>query len=137
PVTIGEDTTGMVTFTATDPDNTTLTLVSLSSDNASIIPRANIVLAGATNFNQGSQQTLRFTPATNAVGICHLTLVVSDSGGLTATRRFTVTVTPGNDPPTFAGLEPLVPMPEDSTARVDFSVSDVDLPAQTLSVNVV
>jgi probable HAF family extracellular repeat protein len=137
PVTIGEDTTGMVTFTATDPDNTTLNLMSLSSDNASIIPRANIVLAGATNFNQGSVQTLRFTPATNAVGFCHLTFVVSDPGGLTATQTFTVTVTAGNDPPIFAGLEPSVTLAEDSTLRVDFSVSDVDLPAQTLSVNVV
>src|SRR5262245_18945130 len=47
-VTIGEDTTGMVTFTAMDPDNTTLNLARISTDN-SIIPRANIVLAGPTN----------------------------------------------------------------------------------------
>ncbi|KAF0170930.1 MAG: Uncharacterized protein FD161_4449 [Limisphaerales bacterium] len=66
----------------------------------------------------GTNGTLTFTPATNAVGTATVTVVTRDSGGTNsggvdrATNTFVLTIAPVNDPPriTFA-LDPAVAVP--------------------------
>jgi subtilisin-like proprotein convertase family protein len=81
-------------------------------------------VAGDTNpslFSAGpavsANGTLTYTTAANANGAATITLQLKDNGGTanggqnaSATQTFVVTVTPVNDPPTFAvGPNPLVP----------------------------
>jgi uncharacterized repeat protein (TIGR01451 family) len=77
---------------STDEAGQTLTLSATSSDLA-LIPNP-----GLTYTSPNANGTLTFTPATNAVGICTITVVVSDNGGTSnggvdaVTNTFTVTV---------------------------------------------
>ena len=45
--------------------------------------------------------TLTFTPANDANGMAAITVVLQDSGGVSAPQRFLITVNPVNQPPTF------------------------------------
>lgn len=91
--TIDEDTaTAALPFTVGDAETSPGALtVSAASDDTTLIPSANIVLAGT-----GANRTLTVTPATNQSGSANITLTV-DAGALTTSVTFTVTVTPASD----------------------------------------
>jgi VCBS repeat-containing protein len=88
-ITVGDDLTaaGSLNLTAT-------------SSNTSLVPDANITLAGS-----GATRTVLVTPLANASGMTTITLTLTDAGELTATDTFTVTVNAVNDPPVGA-LDP-------------------------------
>ncbi|MEI6712984.1 MAG: GDSL-type esterase/lipase family protein, partial [Verrucomicrobiota bacterium] len=63
--------------------------VSATSSNTSLVPNANIVLTGS-----GAIRAVKITPAPKMVGSTIITLQVTDAGGLTAKKTFTVNVGP-------------------------------------------
>ncbi len=89
----------VLSFTVSDIESDDASLVvSASSSDVSVIPNANIVLAGT-----GSNRTVQFTPnvdANTAAGPVTITLTVSD-GISTTDGQFDVVITPVNDAPSF------------------------------------
>ncbi len=83
--------TGALDFTITDEVVNTVT-PSGSSSNTTLVPNANIVFGGI-----GADRTVTVTPAPGQSGTATITVTVTDSGGLTATDTFELTVTPGNN----------------------------------------
>ncbi|MDQ3534642.1 MAG: cadherin-like domain-containing protein, partial [Bacteroidota bacterium] len=78
---------GPVTFTIGDVDNDVNDLtVTAASSNQTLVPNANIVLAGT-----GANRTFTITPAAGQEGSATITLTVSD-GELTGERAFTLSV---------------------------------------------
>lgn len=89
----------VLSFTVTDVENDDASLVvTASSSDQSVVPNANIILAGS-----GSNRTVQFTPnvdANTAAGPVTITLTVSD-GISTTDGQFNVNITPINDAPSF------------------------------------
>ncbi|HVK10038.1 MAG TPA: choice-of-anchor M domain-containing protein [Gemmataceae bacterium] len=92
-----EDTaTAAIAFTVGDTQSALNDLiVTATSSNTTLVPTANIVLGGT-----GANRTATITPAANLSGTTTITLTVRDTGGLTATDTFVLTVNPVNDAPT-------------------------------------
>ena len=83
--------TGELTFTITDEFVDTVT-PSGSSSNITLVPNANIVFGGS-----GADRTVTVTGAPGQSGTATITVTLTDSGGLTTTDTFELTVTPGNN----------------------------------------
>ncbi len=128
--TINEDTqTGALAFTVGDAETAAADLVvSATSDNASLIPNANILLAGA-----GANRTATITPLANQNGEANITLVVSD-GTETAEITFLVTVNPINDVPTITSIPNQIIDEDTQTSALPFMVNDVETPPGSLIV---
>jgi surface-anchored protein len=92
-----EDTpTGAISFTVGDTQSALADLVVTAvSSNQALVPEGNIVLGGS-----GANRTVTLTPVANKFGTTTITLTVRDTGGLTATDTFLLTVNSVNDPPT-------------------------------------
>ena len=81
---------GPLAFTVADAETPAAGLVvSVTSSDALLLPVAGLVLGGS-----GAARTITVTPAAARSGTGTVTLTVTDAGGLTATRTFTVSVTP-------------------------------------------
>ena len=90
-----EDTAGSVGFTVSDAEDSNGSLaVSATSSNQSVIANGGLSISAS-----GGNRTLTMNPVGNASGSSTITLTVTDSGGLTDTDSFTLTVNPVNDPP--------------------------------------
>lgn len=93
---INEDNaTGSLAFSVSDPDTGSGLTVSKASDNTTLIPADNIVIA-STGTNQ---YTVMVTPVANKSGTAVITLTVTDEDLATDSMSFTVTVYPINDAP--------------------------------------
>jgi hypothetical protein len=79
-------TTGPLGFTITDEDPATVTVTG-SSSNTTLVPDANIVVAGS-----GASRTVTVTPAAGQVGVTTITLTATDGGGYVGSTSFVVTV---------------------------------------------
>ena len=79
--------TGALAFTLSDPDGLIGASVSGISSNGTLVPNANIVFAGS-----GASRTVTVTPAPSQYGSATITVTVTDSGGLTASDTFVLTV---------------------------------------------
>lgn len=103
-VTINEDTpSGPISFTVQDVESSAASLVvSASSDNLTLVPVANIVPGGS-----GANRTINITPAANQFGTALITVTVTDTGNLSASQSFTLTVNPVNDAPTLDPISDL------------------------------
>ena len=77
-----------IAFTITDEQLANVS-VSVSSDNQVVIPDANIALGGS-----GGARTLTVTPVIDTLGDAFITIIVTDSAGLSASRSFLLTVIP-------------------------------------------
>jgi gliding motility-associated-like protein len=128
--TINEDnSTGALAFTVSDVETPLATLaVTGSSDNTSLIPNANIALAGS-----GGSRTVNVTPLANQSGIATITLTVND-GTATAQTTFQVTVNAVNDLPTITSISNQTINENTSTGALAFTISDVETPLATLAV---
>lgn len=114
-----EDTpTGDIAFTVGDPQSATddLVVTATSSDQA-LVPDANIVVGGS-----GPNRTVTITPIAERSGTTTITLTVTDTGGLTASETFVLTVDPANDPPTADDQD--VSTPEDVALPITLTGSD-------------
>jgi len=78
--------TGPLSFTIGDETPATVVVTGTSS-NTTLIPNANIVFGGS-----GANRTVTVTPAGSKSGTATITVKATDSGGLTATDTFVVTV---------------------------------------------
>ena len=89
-----------------------------------------------------SGTTLNITPTANTNGTATVRARVTDSGGLSATTDFLVTVNPLNDAPTVVGVIPAQTLTEDqATESIDISAifTDIDfgdVPASRLALTV-
>jgi hypothetical protein len=83
---------GPISFTVSDVESpaTTLTLGGASS-NTGLVPNGNIVFGGS-----GSNRTVTVTPLANQSGSAVITITVTDSGGLSASDNFALSVTNTN-----------------------------------------
>jgi CSLREA domain-containing protein len=135
--TINEDAnTGALTFTVGD-DQTAVTAltVTATSSNTTLVPNANIALAGT-----GANRTVTVTPAANLSGTTTITLTVSN-GTATTSDTFDVTVNPVNDTPSFTigatiSLANSTNTAQNPTAATAISDGDADF-TQALTFNVV
>ena len=130
--TINEDSTaGPYNFTVTDLEtNASLLLVSAESSNQSLILDSNIILTGNDEFRQ-----LSFSPLLNQYGTATITLIVTDSDGLTATSFFNITVNEINDPPVISNIGDKT-MYENSVADpINFTIYDIETEASLLIVS--
>jgi murein DD-endopeptidase MepM/ murein hydrolase activator NlpD len=111
-LTTDEDvTTPTVQFSMADVETPAdgLSLTASSSD-AGLVPVSNIVFAG-----NGTDRTIRITPAPNQVGATTITVTVTDANGGTASDTFVLTVTAANDVPVrTAGTLKSIKVAEDS-----------------------
>ncbi|MEP6737494.1 MAG: tandem-95 repeat protein, partial [Chryseolinea sp.] len=120
--------TGLIDFTVDDVDGNALT-VTANSDDLTLVPLINIVLAGS-----GSARTVRVSPAANQFGTANVTLTVSD-GTLNGTTSFTVTVTSVNDAPTISAVANQNIDEGTSTGALSFTVGDIETAPGSLIVN--
>jgi len=134
---IDEDTpTPVIPMTINDPTGTTVYNITLTSNNQTLIPNANIVLSGT-----GINRTVQVTPAANlndvnAGGPVTITVTLT-SGTFTYTQTFTVSVTPVNDLPTITladgdGTREI--LVNSTNNLIQFTVNDVETPANAIVV---
>lgn len=128
-VIILEDTPGATTVMVGDLESpTTILTVTASSSNPALIADANIVVVGTE-----TNRLVTIKPASNQFGSSVITLTVRDVEGAAMTTAFTVTVEPVNDAPTISAIADRS-FDEDSTARVDVEISDVESVAEALTL---
>jgi hypothetical protein len=129
--TIDEDgTTGALAFTVGDVETAAGALVvTASSDNATLVPAASIVLGGS-----GAGRTIVVTPAPGLSGVATITLTVADGDGGQAVTAFTVTVNAVNDPPTISNIGDESTVQNIATGPIAFTVADAETAAASLVV---
>jgi len=119
-----EDVPVSVNFTITDVDSTLncATDLSATTNNAGLVPAANVSFAGTA-----PNCTATITPVLDQNGTVDLTFTVSDAGMPveTAATIFTLTVAPVNDNPVVAPIA-AQSVSEDSFVNVNFTITDVD-----------
>ncbi len=124
-------------FTVNDPDGTTLTLQSVTSDNQTVVPDGSIMveddgvahsLPYTVNLvDHNKDLVLKITPA--GYGRANITIIVQDAGGKTAQATFAVIVThkPIINPISDQNMD------EGSTATFAFQIVDEDRDTLTVS----
>jgi type VI secretion system secreted protein Hcp len=124
-----EDTAKIVAFTIGDGETAAGALVlTRGSDNQTLVPTANMVFGGS-----GTSRSVTITPAANASGSANITIIVTDAGGLTASRTFLFTVNPVNDAPTITAV-PGQTTNFDAPVDVAVTVADVDSNIDTVTL---
>lgn len=124
-----EDTAKVVPFTIGDTETAAGALtVTRGSNNQTLVPTGNIVLGGS-----GFNRSVTITPALNATGTATITLIVTDGGGLTATRSFLLTVDAVNDAPTLTAVASQTTN-QDVPIHVSVTVADVDSSVDAITV---
>src|SRR6185503_3110051 len=126
-----EDTvTGPISFTVADATTPAASLALRHfSSNPALIPTNNIVFGGS-----GSSRTVTLAPLANQSGSANITIEVFDGALAFASASFTFTVNPVNDPPTMTGIINQSIADDMSTGVLPFAVSDVETPADRLTV---
>ncbi len=99
--TINNDTTtGALAFTVGDGQDSASSLtVTASSSNSTLCPSSSCLTLGGS----GASRTITATPAAGQTGTATITVTVTDSGGLTATDTFLLTVNQSSFPPNCSG----------------------------------
>ena len=120
-------------FTIGDDDTAAgnLTVV-VSSSNTTVVPNVNLVLGGS-----GANRTLAVTPAANAFGTTTITVVVTDSSGMSASEMFDLQVDPINDAPSLTSIAQRTTDEDAPTATIAITVSDVDNSTSSLTLSAV
>ncbi|MCF7734010.1 MAG: immunoglobulin domain-containing protein [Akkermansiaceae bacterium] len=122
---------GEIPFTVFDPDDSQAALMlSAISSNQSLVPDANLLIAGTA-----ANRTLVITPEPNQSGTATITLTVSD-GSLAVTTSFSITVHPVNDAPTIGTIADQSVMVNHSTPALSFVIGDIETAAAALSLSV-
>ena len=121
---------GTVNFNLADFESGTggVTLA-VASSATTVVPATGLVLGGS-----GAARTLTVTPST--VGTADIHLIVTDSGGLAATRRFTVTATApsGNTAPSITPIANQTLVQGVGSGSLPFTIGDAE--GGTLTVTV-
>ena len=131
--TIVEDSaTGQITVTIDDVDNelSELTLSAVSG-NPTLIDTDGIEFG--TNEETGARW-MKMTPNPDANGSALISVKVTDSGGKSSQKSFTLNVTPVNDPPTISAIADQTILEDSATNTITFTVGDIDDDVTTLTV---
>ena len=128
-LTIDEDTsTGLLQFTVGDAESSAQNLnVTAASSNTNLLPLSGIFLDG-----NGSNRTVRLSPATNQHGAATVTLTVTDPVGARASNSFALTVRSINDAPVLGTIADRIAH-EGTHLSFTVTASDADLPADSLT----
>jgi hypothetical protein len=122
--TTNEDNAEIINFTITDVDDTLdcTTSIAASTNNASLVPTANVVFTGTA-----PNCTATVNPVFNQNGTVDLTFTVSDTGAPVQTdaETFTLTVNAVNDPPVLSAIGNQTTL-EDNAEVINFTITDVD-----------
>ncbi len=123
--TTSEDNPITIPFTITDVDSVLLCTtanLSITSSDTTLLPIANVVYSGTA-----PNCIATLSPAADANGVTNLVLTVMDNGtpNLQASRAFTFTVTPVNDPPVMSAFTDVTIL-EDGTLIKNFTITDID-----------
>jgi len=131
-LTIAEDgVTGSIAVTIADADTATSSLtVAATSANTALVPNTTAALALG---GSGANRTLVVTAAANQSGSAPITVTVSD-GTQSASRTFTLTVTPVNDPPAISRSPAAATVSAGATAQTTVTVTDIDTPGNLLAL---
>jgi len=112
--------TGDIAFSVSDPQSALNDLVvTATSSNLTLVPNSNITLGGT-----GGSRSISILPVANLSGTTTITVTVQDTGGLTATDTFVLTVDPVNDAP-LANPQTLA-TPEDIALPITLTGSDIE-----------
>ena len=130
--TINEDTSaGSITFTVTDAESSPCSMsLSITSSDQTLFPDNNL----SYTCNENSY-TITATPAANENGQATITLVVTDTGGLTATTSFNLTVTEINDSPFLSTISGQSTLEDTSISAINFTVTDAESDVSSLTVS--
>ena len=131
-VTIAEDGgTAPIAFAVGDAETAASSLtVTAASANTALVPNTSAALALG---GSGANRTLVVTPAANQSGSAAITVTVND-GSRTASRTFTLTVSPVNDAPTIARTPGAATIAGGST-QTTVTISDIDTAGSALSLS--
>ncbi len=131
-VTLPEDGSAvMLPFEIADRDTPASTLmVTAETQNAELIPNANIVLSGV-----GTSRAISIRPVVNGSGSATIKVAVSDGGEVPATASFSVTVSSSNDAPTISAIANQAGPAGNAFAPIAFTVADADTPVSSLLIS--
>ncbi len=122
--------TGAIKFTVDDLETPATQLrLTADSSNSKLVPLSGISFGGS-----GNNRTVTVTPASGLTGQSQITVTVFDTGQLTASDTFLVTVTPPNTPPTISDIPDQKIDEDGTTGPIDFIISDKETPADQLSL---
>lgn len=129
-VVTSEDTpTAPVPFTISGETTERPAALLITSSNPTLVPEANVRF-GRTE----SGRSLIITPAPNQSGHAIVQVQATD-GSITVTQSFSVTVTSQNDAPTISRIPDQTIAETTGTARIPFTIGDVETPAASLTVS--
>lgn len=119
--------TGALAFTISDAVTASTSLVvTAASDNQTLVPDANITLAGT-----GDNRTVTVTPAAGVTGTATISIMVADTGGAVSTETFLLTV---GDPPTISDIVDQTLETGNTTPAIGFTINDTETALSTLVV---
>ncbi|HVY70035.1 MAG TPA: tandem-95 repeat protein [Verrucomicrobiae bacterium] len=123
-----EDTTLNVNLTVGDLETPVAALaIQATSSNQLLLPDANITLTGNT-----AARVLALKPAPDQNGSATVTMKLTDSGGLSTTRSFVVTVNPVNDAPAIVAIPGQTTFEDSGAQAYLVFISDVDNAPESL-----
>lgn len=118
----GEDQTFTVPLLIFDPDNPLETFVlSAISDDTNLVPVTNLTFTVS-----GTNYALVIMPATNLFGTNLITVIAADSGGVIASRTFTLAIQSINDYPEFISTIGDQVIDEDEVLELPFIIGDLE-----------
>jgi uncharacterized repeat protein (TIGR01451 family) len=126
---IGEDQLLTLSLPVSDPDIGEPLLFSAVCDDTNLVPTTNM-----TFTVNGTNYALMILPGTNHWGTNLITVTVTDSAGLSASRAFTLGVESINDYPRFTIPVGDQVMEEDGSITVRFQVDDVETSTNDLII---
>ncbi|KPA08780.1 RCC1 domain-containing protein, alpha-tubulin suppressor, partial [Candidatus Magnetomorum sp. HK-1] len=118
---IDEDTSASINFISSDLDSSACSMtITITSSNQSLLPDGNLSYACEDNH-----YTLTATPVSDSNGTATISIQVEDTGALTASRSFDLTVTAINDPPVLGTITGQTTN-EDTPIHMGFTASDLE-----------
>ncbi len=128
--TTSEDSTVTASFTIDDGQTVAGSLtLARSSDNAILLP-----LSGITFGGSGANRIVTLTPAANQSGTATVGITVTDAGGLTVTKTFSLNVSAVNDAPFIQTLGNQITS-QDTPLGIILNVIDVDTAAANVQLS--
>ncbi|ETR68336.1 MAG: hypothetical protein OMM_10636, partial [Candidatus Magnetoglobus multicellularis str. Araruama] len=122
-----EDTTSTITFTASDYESVTCSLIiSAASSDPTLV-------TDITYACDHDIYTLTINPALHQNGIAHIAITATDSDGMTATQSFSLTVTAVNDLPSLSTVDPQN-INEGTSINITLTAADIEGDALSLTI---
>ena len=131
--TMNQDTVrGPISFTVGDAQTSAGSLtLSKSSSNRTLLPESRISFVGGS----GANRVVTLSPVAGQTGTANVTVTIRDSGNLTASTTFRVTVNEVNTPPTITQINDQTLDMGTSVGPIPFTVGDNQTSAGSLTLS--